>query len=61
MGYDSKAKGALGCWIALAEWEDRGQEYGIRDVQCARVDGEVIKADTFYKLVDGAFVEADDQ
>lgn len=57
IGYESKAKGALGCWIVLAEWEDRGSEHGIKDVQCVRVDGEKIKADTWYKLENGEFIE----
>ena len=60
IGYESKAKGALGCWIVLAEWEERKDGYHIKDVQCAHVDGERIKADTFYRLVGGNFVEAED-
>ena len=58
-GYEGKARGALGCWIVLAEWEERGYEYHIKDVKSASVDGEKIKADTFYRLVNGAFVEAE--
>ncbi len=54
IGYQNKAKGALGCWLVLAEW-DMGAEH-IQDVQCARVDGEAIKADTWYQLKNGQFV-----
>jgi len=54
-GYKSKARGALGCWIVLAEWDEGGDR--IKDVQCAMVDGEKIKSDTFYQLVNGVFVE----
>ena len=57
VGYDSKAKGALGCYIVLAEWKQIDGEYHIVDVQSVKVDGETIKADTFYKLIDGKFVE----
>ena len=53
MGRDSKARGAKGCWIACAEWDDDG----IKDVQCAYVDGETIKADVWYTLSEGKFVE----
>lgn len=60
IGYDSKAKGSLGCFIVLSEWgRDQEGEYHIIDVKSTKVDGEKIKADTFYKLVDGEFVEAE--
>ncbi len=57
IGYNGKAKGALGCWIALAEWDDGGEH--IIDFKSVRVDGEIIKADVFYSLKDGNFVESD--
>ena len=59
LGIDSKAKGALGCWIVIAEWE-RGDEFKWhrKDVQCFKVDGENIKPDTWYKLKNGDLVEA---
>ena len=60
-GYESKAKGALGCWIVLSEWKGIDNKYHIIDVQSAKVDGEKIKADTFYRLVNGEFVEVDDE
>ncbi len=56
-GYDSKAKGALGCYIVLAERDDN---YNLLDVKAAKVDGEVIKADTFYKLINGEFVKVEE-
>ena len=56
-GRDGKAKGALGCWIALAEWDDDGEH--IIDFKSAKVDGIAIKADVFYVLKDGNFVEAE--
>ena len=57
-GLDSKAKGALGCWIVLTErdcWN--GETYPIKEVKAFKVDGETIKADTWYKLVGGEPVE----
>lgn len=59
IGYNSKAKGSLGCFIVLAECKEKCGEYHIVDVKSAKVDGEKIKPDTFYKLINGEFVEAD--
>ena len=58
-GKDCKAKGALGCWIVLAErgeWD--GNTYPIVSVKAFKVDGKSVKADTFYTLVNGEAVEA---
>ena len=58
VGYDSKARGALGTWIVLAErdkWDGAG--YPIKDIKAFKVDGEQVKADTWYKLVNGVLVE----
>ena len=61
IGYDSKAKGALGCWITLGEQkQDDKYNRHLVDVQCFKVDGEKIKADTFYKLEDGQPIEAEE-
>ena len=57
-GFYSKAKGALGCWIVLTErdcWN--GKTYPIKEVKAFKVDGDTIKSDTWYKLVDGEPVE----
>ena len=57
IGYGSKAKGSIGCFIVLAEWKKFEDEtYHIVDVKSAKVDGTKIKPDTFYKLVNGEFV-----
>ena len=59
-GKDSKAAGALGDWIVLTERGERnGDTCPIKEVKAFKVDGEKIKADTFYKLVDGEPVESD--
>ena len=61
IGYDSKAKGALGCWIVLGEQKkDDNYDWHLVDVQSFKVDGEKIKADTFYKLKDGQPKEAEE-
>lgn len=53
-GKDSKAKGSIGCWIVLTErgeWD--GNVCPIKEVKAVRVDGEIIKPDTYYKLING--------
>ena len=57
-GLECKAKGALGCAICCVErgkWD--GEMYPILAVKAAIVDGETIKADTWYMLKNGEFVE----
>ena len=54
IGKESRVRGALGCWIVCAEWN----ENGIKDVQCICVDGEKIKPAVWYTLKNGDFVEA---
>ena len=57
IGYNSKAKGSIGCFIVLAEWKEfEDGTYHIVDVKSAKVDGVKIKPDTFYKLVNGEFI-----
>ena len=59
LGMLSKAKGALGCWIVVAEWEqDEKSEYHLKEVKTAKVDGVILKPDVYYTLKDGEFVEA---
>ena len=59
-GKDSKAKGALGCWIVLTERGDwNGEVYPIIEVKAFKVDGEKIKTDTFYQLINGEAVEVE--
>ena len=58
-GYDSIAKGKIGSWITLSEWKYSGIEQANIPVcvKTEKIDGVKIKADTFYKLVNGEFVE----
>ena len=62
-GIDGKAKGTLGCYIALAEWEwnDDENRYRLMNFKTHKVDGETIKPDTFYMLKEGEFVEVEDK
>ncbi|ACL77360.1 DUF7666 domain-containing protein [Ruminiclostridium cellulolyticum] len=63
LGIESKARGALGCWLVIAEWEYNRNDYEWhrKDVKCALVDGEIIKDDTWYTLKDGNFVEVTEE
>ena len=59
-GYECKAMGALGCAICCVErgeWD--GNTYPIIAVKAAIVDGKKIKADTWYRLQNGEFVEVE--
>ena len=58
-GNKSKAKAKVGSWITLAEWEwiDKKNRYVPIFVKTEYVDGENIKADTWYQLKNGKFVE----
>ena len=56
-GNGSVAKAKIGSWITLAEWKMIDGEYTPVCVKTEKVDGERIKEDTFYKLVDGEFKE----
>ena len=58
IGICGKAKGALGCWIVLAEWEHReGEGWAPLCVKAGKIDGETLKPDTWYQLVNGEFEE----
>ena len=57
-GIESKAKGKKGCYIAVAEWVlNESGDYVLADFKTCKVDGEIIKEDTFYTLKNGRFVE----
>lgn len=58
-GFDSKAKAAIGSWITLAEWKEIGDVWKPICVKTEQVDGSRIKADTYYKLIDGKFNEVE--
>ena len=60
-GYKSKVRGAIGCAICCVErGEWNGKTYPIKAICAAIVDGEKIKADTWYTVKDGEFAEVDE-
>ena len=59
-GNDSIAKAKVGSWITLAEWDCINGVWIPICVKTEQVDGERIKADTFYKLVNGEFKEVEE-
>ena len=58
-GHNSAVKAKEGSWITLAEWvrSEVKNRWVPKCVKTEYVDGERIKADTWYELVDGEFVE----
>ena len=59
-GNNCTAKAKVGSWITLAEWRysEEKERWQPVCVKTEFVDGEKIKADTWYQLKDGEFVEA---
>jgi len=58
-GNNSIVKAKIGSWITLSEWKFSDEENACIPI-CVKteyVDGEKIKADVFYKLVNGKFEE----
>ena len=54
LGIKGIAKGSIGTWIVISEWEENGNGDMIRkDMKCFKVDGEKILPNTFYRLTDG--------
>ena len=72
-GHEAKAKGCLGAHLILSDWRYIGEKwfdgdyktpYDVESWELAgakmvQVDGEKIKADTYYRCVDGEVVEAE--
>lgn len=58
-GINSKARGALGCYIAVAEWaRNKYGEWELKGFKAHKVDGETIKPNVFYTIKNGKFVAA---
>ena len=55
-GYGSKARGAMGCYLVLTEYDDDGH---MICAKMARVDGSAVKENVWYSLVNGEFVESE--
>ena len=67
-GYNSIARAKIGSWITLAEWvktnitDEKGNcIWKPKCVKTEYVDGVRIKADTFYRLVNGEFKEESEE
>ena len=58
-GKNSRARGVVGSYIILTEWSDDAKE--LLGARMARVDGEAVKADTWYTLRGGEMVEVPDE
>ena len=54
-GAHSKARGAMGCYLVLTEYDDDGH---MLCAKMARVDGSTFKENVWYTLKNGEFVEA---
>ena len=59
-GNNSIAKAKIGSWITLSKWDCIDGVWIPICVKTEKVDGERIKADTFYKLVNGEFKEVEE-
>ena len=65
-GYHGKAKGVLGAHLVLADWEGDEDDYWnqnswqLKGAKMVRVDGEIIKPDTYYTMKNGEVVEAEE-
>ena len=61
-GHNSAVKAKEGSWITLAEWamDEKDKIWKPICVKTEFVDGEQIKEDTFYKLINGEFTEVSD-
>ena len=54
LGIDGKAKASAGSWIVCAEYDN---DLNLIAVRSEKVDGKIIKPDTWYSLKNGAFEE----
>ena len=65
-GYHGKAKGVLGSYLVLADWEGDEDYYWhqnlwqLKGAKMVQVDGKDIKPDTFYTMRNGEIIEAED-
>ena len=57
LGIDGRVMGALHTWIVCDEWKKETTGWRRIDLKSAYIDGETIKADTWYRLRNGKFEE----
>ena len=61
VGYETRARGAVGAWLVLSEAHiDDKQKIILDCVRCAKIDGKNLLADTWYMLKNGHFVQVED-
>ena len=66
-GYHGKAKGVIGSYLVLADWEGDENNYwtpelwSLKGAKMVRVDGKKIKENTFYTMVNGEIEEVEDE
>ena len=66
-GYKSMAKGVLGSFLVFADWEGNEsryweqEEWSLKGAKMVQVDGETIKADTWYTMENGEVIEVEEQ
>ena len=60
-GYKAKAKGVVGAHIVITDWEENEKEWTLKSAKMVRVDGEKIKADTWYMMENGEVVEVEEE
>jgi hypothetical protein len=66
-GYKGKAKGVIGSYLVLADWEGNEnnfwtqEEWSLKGAKMVRVDGEKIKANTWYMMENGEVVEVEEE
>ena len=65
-GYKSMAKGVLGSFLVFADWEGNEncyweqEEWSLKGAKMVQVDGETIKADTWYTMENGEVIETEE-
>ena len=58
LGPGGTAKGTVGTWLILSEFDYEFNDVRRKDVKCFYVDGKTIKENVEYTLVNGELVEA---
>ena len=64
-GYKGKAKGVIGSYLVLADWEGnenkywKQEEWTLKGAKMVRVDGVNIKENVYYTMIDGKIIEVE--